>query len=169
MTVDLPFVKSRAPALYAIVGIKAGKAVLLLLVGLGIFSLVGQDLDARLDTLLRWIHLDPEQHFFAELGNRLQQVTPSGLRWLASGFVLYGLLLSAESLGLIRRCWWAVWLAIGETAFFIPIEIHDLLGRFTWVVTGILVLNLVIVAYLVANRSRLFHHHHHPNRAEGIP
>ncbi len=163
MVFDPTFVKRRAPALYAIIVVKSAKALLLLLLGIGFFSLVGQDMDARLDEFLRWIHLDPEQHFFAELGNKLQTITPTNLRWLASGSLLYSLLLLVESVGLIRRSWWAVWVAISETAFFIPIEVFDLLKHFSKVVTLILILNLIIVAYLVANRERLFRHHHpHP-------
>ena len=160
MKVETTFVKRRAPALYIIVAIKSGKALLLLGLALGFFSLIGQDIDARLDNLLRWIHIDPEQHFWAELGNRLQKITPTNLRWLASGSLLYGILLVAESFGLIRRYGWSVWLAIGETAFFIPIEVFDLLEHFSWVVTLILGLNMVIVAYLTRNRDRLFRHHH---------
>lgn len=158
------FVKKRAPALTAIILIKTGKALLLLALALGFFSLIGQDLGAQFDRLLRWVQIDPEQHFWAALGHKLRQITPSNLRWLASGSLLYSLLLLVESLGLIRRSWWAVWLAIGETAFFIPIEVFDLVEHFSLAVSTILVLNIAIVAYLVRNRDRLFrHHHHHPD------
>jgi uncharacterized membrane protein (DUF2068 family) len=166
MAGDPTFVKRRAPALYIIVAVKSGKAVLLLLLALGFFSLIGQDIDARFDNLLRFIHIDPEQHFFAELGDKLQKITPANLRWLASGSLLYSLLLLAESGGLIHRSGWAVWLAIGETAFFIPIEVFDLVEHFSRGVCVILLLNLAIVAYLVANRDRLFRHHHRPHPEE---
>jgi uncharacterized membrane protein (DUF2068 family) len=82
------------------------------------------------------------------------------LKWLASGSLLYALLLLVEGLGLMRRSWWAMWLAIGETAFFIPVEIFELVGKFTWVMFSIFGLNSLIVAYLIANRHKLFHHHH---------
>jgi uncharacterized membrane protein (DUF2068 family) len=160
MSGDPSFVRKRAPALTAIITLKSVKALLLLLLALGFFSLIGQDLDAQFDRLLRFIHLDPEQHFFANVGDHLQKITPTNLRWLASGSLLYSLLLLVESVGLIRRSWWALWLAIGETAFFIPIEIFDLVEHFSRVVTVILVLNILIVTYLVRNRDRLFRHHH---------
>ena len=171
MTDDPTFVKRRAPALYVIVAIKCGKAILLALLAFGFFSLIGQDIDARFDTFLRWIHVDPEQQFFAELGNHLQKITPYNLRWLASGSLIYAVLLLTESAGLIRRSWWAVWLAIGETAFFIPIEVFDLLKHYSGVITVVLVLNAVIVVYLVRNRERLFHHHrpHSPPAGPGRP
>jgi uncharacterized membrane protein (DUF2068 family) len=170
-TRDTQFVRKRAPALIAIILLKSAKALLLLALGLELLNLIGQDLDARLDGLLRLIHVDPEQRFWTRLGEHLQQITPAKLRWLASGSLLYSLLLLTESVGLIRRSWWAVWLAIGETAFFIPIEISDLLKRASFIVAAILVVNVLIVAYLVKNRDRLFHHHHphHDDKGDDAP
>ncbi|MBI5386158.1 MAG: DUF2127 domain-containing protein [Verrucomicrobia bacterium] len=157
---DTTFPQRRAPALYVIIVLKLGKALLLLALALGFFSLIGQDIDAQFDRLLRLLYLNPEQHFLAALGQKLQRITPSKLRWLGSGSLLYSMLLLVESTGLIRRSWWAVWLAIGETAFFIPFEVMDLLEHFSWVVLVILLLNNIIVWYLVKNRERLFRHHH---------
>jgi uncharacterized membrane protein (DUF2068 family) len=78
-----------------------------------------------------------------------------------------------EGVGLIFRAPWAGWLAIGESAFFIPIEIfelvhhHELAQRgelvhpgFVWKISLILALNVLIVWYLFQNRKRLFRHHH---------
>ncbi len=150
----------RAAGLYTIIAIKSGKALLLGLLAAGFFSLVGDNLQQQFDSFLRFVNLDPEREFWTALGNRLQHVTPERLQWLASGSLLYALLLFGESLGLAHRCFWAVWLAIGETAFFIPIEVFDLVQQPSWIVSAILVGNVVIVAYLVRNRERLFHHHH---------
>jgi uncharacterized membrane protein (DUF2068 family) len=153
--------RKRAAGLYTIIAIKAGKALLFLLLALGIYSLIGDDLQAELIRLLKFLHLDPEREFFAELGRNLQRLSPNHLGWLASGTLLYAVLLAAESTGLAFRAYWAVWLAIGETAFFIPIELFDLLRDPSGVVTIILIINVLIVVYLVRNRNRLFHHHHH--------
>ena len=51
-------------------------------------------------------------------------------------------------------------LAIGESAFFIPIEVFELVHRPSWMVASILALNIFMVWYLFANRERLFRHHH---------
>jgi uncharacterized membrane protein (DUF2068 family) len=68
------------------------------------------------------------------------------------------------------RVSWAGWMAIGESAFFIPIEIWELVRRtdperphpgHTVTVLVILVINVVIVWYLLQNRHRLFRHHQH--------
>jgi len=59
------------------------------------------------------------------------------------------------------RVSWAGWLAIGESAFFIPIELYELSHNFSLMVFVILMINVVMVWYLFENRHRLFRHHHH--------
>jgi uncharacterized membrane protein (DUF2068 family) len=153
--------KGRAPTLYAIIGIKLLKGLLLLLVGFGVLSLVGQDLDMRFDQFLRWIHLDPEKKFFAELGTKLQHMTPNSVRGIGIGTVLYSFFSLIEGVGLMFRLAWIGWIVIGESLFFIPIEVYDLMRRFSMTVFVILLINVVIVWYLLKNKERLFRHHHH--------
>jgi len=154
--------KGRAPTLYVIIAIKLLKGILLLLLGFGVLSLIGQDLDARFDQFLRWIHLDPEKKFFAELGTHLQKITPANLRIAGIGTVLYSLFSLVEGVGLVFRLAWVGWIVIGESLFFIPIEVYDLMRHFSTTVLIILFINIVIVLYLLKNKDRLFRHHHHP-------
>ena len=150
--------RKRAAGLYTIIAIKLGKSLLLFGITLGIYSLLGEDVRWEFERFLRWMRLDPEHEFFAHLGAKLEVLTPSNIRWIASGTLLYGVLLLVESVGMMFRVFWAAWLAIGETAFFIPIEVYDLLRDFSAAVFVILIVNVGIVWYLVRNRNRLFHH-----------
>lgn len=150
--------RKRVTGLYTIIAIKLAKAVLLVFIALGIYSLLGDDLRVEFDRFLRWINVDPEHKFFSDLGRKIQRVTPDNIRWVAWGTLLYGLLLLVESVGLMFRASWAVWLAIGETAFFIPIEIYELMHGYSLTLLVILFVNLLIVLYLVRNRQRLFRH-----------
>ena len=160
-------VKSRAPTLYIIIAMKLAKGLLLLLLALGVYSLHDDNLPAEFRQSLEFFHLDPEKTFFTELANRLSQVTPSTLVWVARGTVLYSLFSLVEGVGLLFRVPWAGWLAIGESSFFIPIEIFELVKRFspthhyhhTLSLVVILGLNVLIVWYLLQNRERLFKHH----------
>jgi uncharacterized membrane protein (DUF2068 family) len=159
--------KNRAPMLYLISSIKIFKGLVLLFTALGIFALAGKDLEELFDRLLRWMHLDPENRFFSNIGDWLDTVTPTNVRVLASGTFLCGLFLFVLGLGLAFRAKWAIWLAIGESAFFIPIEIFELVRRpetphhqFPVGLLVVLILNVVIVWYLFENRQRLFRHHH---------
>jgi uncharacterized membrane protein (DUF2068 family) len=80
-----------------------------------------------------------------------------------------------QAVGLAFRVSWAVWLVIAESAFFIPIEVFELVRQhapnpdnhphfFAHPKIGIaivLLINIAIVWYLFENRARLIRHHHH--------
>ncbi len=169
--------KKRAPTLYFIAAIKLIKGVALLLLALGVFSLANKDLSDVFDQFLRWVHLDPERSFFQGIGDWLDTFTPANVRALATGTGLCGLFLIVLGLGLAFRAKWAIWLAIGESAFFIPIEIYELVRHRRLDASGlprpemfphpkiglaiVLAINVLIVWYLYTNRERLFRHHHH--------
>jgi uncharacterized membrane protein (DUF2068 family) len=168
--------KKRAPTLYFIAAIKLIKGVALLLLALGVLSLANKDLSDVFDQFLRWVHLDPEGRFFQGVGDWLDTITPAGVRRAAIGTSLCGLFLIVLGLGLAFRAKWAIWLAIGESAFFIPIEIFELVRRHApravdqprpelfrhpkLFLLVVLAINVLIVWYLYANRKRLFRHHH---------
>lgn len=154
-------VKKRAPTLYAIIAIKLSKGILLLLLGLGVYTLSDENLPQQFRQLLQFFHLDPEKKFFTALALKLSHITSANVLWFARGTVLYSLFSLVEGTGLIFRISWAGWLAIGESVFFIPIEVYELLHRFSISVLIILGLNVMIVWYLFQNRHRLFRHHHH--------
>ena len=153
--------KRRAPTLYIIIAGKLIKGTLAVGLALFIFKLAGQDLSEAFDRLIHWFHLDPESRFFSEIGTKLDKVTPANVRWVGIITVLYSLISLVEGVGLIFRAPWAGWLAIAESAFFIPIEVRELILRPHWFVLGVLAFNVLIVWYLFANRSWLFRHHHH--------
>ena len=156
---------TRAWTLYLIIAMKLGKGLLLLLLALGVYSL-RKNLPDEFHQSLEFFHLDPEKAFFTDLANQLSQITPASIVWFARGTVLYSLFSLVEGIGLIFRVAWAGWLAIGESAFFIPIELFELLKslshnyRHTASLLVILGLNVLIVWYLFQNRERLFHHRH---------
>ncbi|HTY87043.1 MAG TPA: DUF2127 domain-containing protein [Candidatus Acidoferrum sp.] len=168
--------RKRAPTLYFIAAIKLVKGVALLLLALGVFSLANRDLSDVFDQFLRWVHLDPERSFFQGIGDWLDTISPASVRRAAIGTSLCGLFLIVLGLGLACRARWAIWLAIGESAFFIPVEVFELVRHhatpapdrprpelFSHPQLGlfiVLILNVAIVWYLYQNRERLFRHHH---------
>lgn len=150
---------TRAPTLYAIIWFKLGKALLLMLLALGVWQLSDRNLPALLRQVLLFLHLDPEKQFFVDLGLQLGRLSAQRVQWVAAATLFYSLFSLAEGVGLWLRAGWAGWMAIGESAFFIPIEVYELLHRFSPTVAVVLVINTGIVWYLVANRERLFRHH----------
>jgi uncharacterized membrane protein (DUF2068 family) len=165
----------RAPTLYLIVIGKLVEGGGLLLAAVSIYLLARQNLPELFDQFIHWLHLDPEGRFFNAISDQLDTITPRNVHMVASWLFLYGLFKTIGGLGLAFRLPWAVWLAIGESAFFIPIEIFELIRphspeselhphtMFEHPKLGIaivLAINILIVWYLFKNRERLFRHPH---------
>lgn len=162
--------KNRAPTLYLIIADKLFKALLSLLVAFGIYRMAGIDILGLFDQMVHWMHFDPENRFLTDIGALIDEVTPANMRWAATGLLFYGLLSLIEGLGLAFRASWANWLTIGESAFFIPIEIFELtrrrlshsgpefLSHRRICLLIILAGNVLILWYLSVNRTRLFTH-----------
>jgi len=166
----------RAPTLYFIVAIKLLKGVAALLLALGSYRLTDNNLPEDFRKVLGFFHLDPEKKFFLEIADRIGEITPANLEWLAVGSVVYALFMLLQAGGLMFRVGWIVWLVIGESAFFIPIEIFELVRRHANPVVHphffanpkvgvaiVLAVNVAIVWYLFENRARIIRHHHHPH------
>ena len=154
-------ISKRAPTLYVIIAIKLLKGSLFASMAVAAYALSDNDLPQEFRTLLHMLRLNPEKKFFTELALKIGRLTEANVVWVAVGTLLYSLFSLVEGVGLIFRVGWAGWLAIGESAFFIPIEVYELMHKFNWPVFVILALNIFMVWYLFQNRRRLFHHHHH--------
>jgi uncharacterized membrane protein (DUF2068 family) len=153
--------RRRAPTLYAIIAIRLTKGCLFIGLALVLYTLSDNDLPREFRGLLHWLRVDPERAFFHELTLKVAKISASKLLYVGAGSLLYSLCSLVEGIGLIFRVSWAGWMAIGESAFFIPIEVYELLHRFSTAVFLILFINIIIVWYLLKNRDRLFRHHSH--------
>ena len=170
ISTTVEFVKKRAPTLYVIIGIKLLKGLLFVTLAIVAYTLSDNDLPAEYKHLLQHLRFNPERKFWADLAVQIGHLTEAKVLWAAAGTLVYSLFSLVEGVGLMFRVSWAGWMAIGESAFFIPIEIYELVHRtvpeqprpgHTVTVFVILVVNVVIVWYLFQNRQRLFRHHHH--------
>lgn len=162
----------RAPTLYFIVGVKFLKGMAALLLAFGAFRLEDNDLPEDFRKLLLYLHIDPEKKFFLEIADRLSEVTTDNLKWVSKLSIIYGLFMLVQAVGLAFRVSWAVWLVILESAFFIPIEVFELVRRHVpnpdhphllthpkLGVAVVLLVNVAIVWYLFQNRERIIRHH----------
>jgi uncharacterized membrane protein (DUF2068 family) len=175
--------KNRAPTLYFIAIGKLAKGVTLLILAISLYLHAGLDLQDEFQKFIAWVHLDPENRLFGNIGDWLSTITPNSVRATALATFVYSLFLIVGGAGLAIRAKWAIWLTIGESAFFIPIEVMELSRRhprpvspddvqvvppvpvhhlFPYPKIGlaiVLALNILIVWYLFKNRERLFRHH----------
>ncbi len=160
MTSDPSIPKKRAPTLYVIIAIKLLKGALFVTLAIMAYALSDNDLPAEYQQLLHFLRLNPAARFWTQVATQIGHLTEAKVLWVSVGTLIYSLFSLVEGIGLIFRVSWAGWLAIGESAFFIPIEVFELVHRPSWLVAGILGLNIFMVWYLFANRHRLFRHHH---------
>jgi uncharacterized membrane protein (DUF2068 family) len=152
----------RAPTLYVIIAMKLAKGLFFAALAMTAYVLSDNNLPAEYQNLLHelkhWTNLNPEKRFWVEIAAKVDNLTEAGMLRVALGTLIYSLFALVEGIGLMFRVTWAGWLSIGESAFFIPIEVFELLHNFTWVVFTIMVLNIFMVWYLFQNRERLFKH-----------
>jgi uncharacterized membrane protein (DUF2068 family) len=125
------------------------------------YALSDNDLPAEVRNVMQFLRVHPANKFFTHLAEEVGSLTEANVLWAAAGTFVYSLFSLVEGGGMMLRISWAGWLAIGESAFFIPIEIYELTrpGRFSWWLASVLLINIFIVWYLYENRQRLFHHH----------
>lgn len=157
-----PFVKKRAPTLYGIIIFKLVKGSLFLALAFTMYALSDNDLPAEVKNLMHFLRVHPANKFFIHLAEEVGRLTEANVLWAAAGAFFYSLFSWVEGIGMMFRISWAGWLAIGESAFFIPIEIYELSRptKFSWWLLAVLVVNIGIVGYLFKNRHHLFRHHH---------
>jgi len=149
----------RAPTLYAIIAFKLLKGMLFVVIACIAYSLSDNDMPAEYQKWLHIIRAHPERMFWRDLAVQVGKLTETRMLWAALGTLIYSLFSLVEGVGLIFRVPWAGWLAIGESAFFIPIEVTELVHGYNHTVFVIMILNIIMVWYLLQNRERLFKHH----------
>jgi uncharacterized membrane protein (DUF2068 family) len=155
----------RAPTLYAIIFFKLTKGILFLFFGLVLYFQANRDLPQEYADLLKKpifqnLRIHPENRLVQHIAEQIADLTQARIRIAALGTMAWSLFPLIEGIGLLFRAGWAGWLAIGESAFFVPIEFYELAKQFSWYMVVLTIANILIVWYLYAYREQLFHHHH---------
>ena len=143
---------------------KLGKGVVFSAITIALYCLSDDNLTEEFREFVIWLRLNPETKLVASILKKLATITEANMLLVAGGTMAYAILALVEGVGLWLRFTWAAYLAIAESAIFVPYEVHQLSRRFTWGMGCLLCVNVLIVVYLWCNRHRLFRHHHahHP-------
>lgn len=157
-------IQKRAPTLYLIIAFKLLKGSLFVTLAIVAYCLSDNNLPSDYQNLLQLLRIQPGNRFFQDLAIQIGKLTEARVLWAAAGTLVYSLFSLVEGTGMIFRAGWAGWLAIGESSFFIPLEVYELVHSFNWYVLIVLIINIGIVWYLYQNRDKLFHHHHFHHR-----
>lgn len=157
-TADAPeHIQPRDSGLFIIGLFKLCKAVFFLGVSLGALHFIHHDLSGTVGRIIRELHFDPESHVVDLVMDKVGQITHHKLRLISMGTSLYSALCITEAYGLLRRRVWAEYVTLWLSVSFVPWEMYELFRRpSTWHV-GILLTNVLIVAYLLwlLRRKRL--------------
>ncbi len=174
MGTQTELLKKPAPTFFGIIVFKLLKGAVFLTLAIILYCLSDNNLPKEfkdflaqptVDSILHHLKVHPGNKFFTHLAEQIAELTEAKVLVASAGTLFYSLFSLVEGVGMIFRVSWAGWMAIGESAFFIPIEVYELSrpGKFSWFLLTVLVINVIIVIYLFKNRERLFRHHlHHP-------
>ena len=125
------------------------EAVFFVLVGAGAIHFIHHDLgDASLRLATR-LRMDPDGRLVSFVLDRLDDVTAHRLRQIGVATFFYAGLRVAEGVGLVLEKVWAEYLTLGVTAAFLPWELYEIARHLDWIRVGLLVVNLLVLAYLV--------------------
>jgi uncharacterized membrane protein (DUF2068 family) len=125
------------------------KGVLVVLAGLGVFSMRHRDVWGVAESLLEFLHVNPHHHFVGFFISLVSRVSDVRLWKLAVVAGIYTILRFIEAYGLWFVRGWAEWLAFCSGAIYVPFEVADIIKRPSMFGALVLIVNLIIVLYML--------------------
>src|SRR5713226_7879268 len=96
--------RRRLAAIRVVAAVEMVKGLVVLLLGFGAVSLVHKDAWDVAEALLRFLHVDPDHHHYAQVFlNLADNVTDARLWAVAAGATAYSIVRFVEAYGLVRR------------------------------------------------------------------
>jgi uncharacterized membrane protein (DUF2068 family) len=146
-------------ALTAIALFKLFKATLLVVVAIGAQRLLHRDIQATIIHWARAVRVDPDDHLLQRILERVARIDAHQIKAISLGLFLYAGLFATEGVGLLLKRRWAEYLTVISTALLLPLEIlevirHPHVGRVV-----VLIANVLIVIYLIAQLRRTRRRH----------
>ena len=129
------------------------KGAIVVLAGLGVFSMRRRDIWDVVESFLEFLHANPRHHYVGVFINLVSRVSDVHLWKVAVAAAAYATLRFVEAYGLWYATAWAEWMALLSGAIYIPFELADLLRRPTWFGLVVILVNLVIVLYMMKLRA----------------
>ena len=140
--------KRRNRWLVLIAAFKLSQALLFTAIGVGALRLVGKDIGDLLTRLAEHLHFSSEPRFIDFILEKSSLVNDHLLRRIGAAVFIYAGLDLIEGIGLYLEKTWAEYLTLAITASFLPWEIFEELRRVTWMRSGLLAVNMLVVFYL---------------------
>jgi uncharacterized membrane protein (DUF2068 family) len=134
----------------AIVIFKFIKGALLIAVALGSRHLMTRGVGDFTEHLVDAFRVDPNNRYIEALLAKAQLLNAKQLKALSIGSFFYAAIVLTEGAGLALRKHWAEYFTILVTGSFLPLELYELAHRVTAIKIIVLLINVAILAYLIA-------------------
>ena len=124
-------------------------ALLFIAIGVGALRLLHKDIDDVVWRMIADLKMNPESRMVNFLFEKAELLNDPLLRRIGVVAFCYAAVGILEAIGLYLEKTWAEFLTLIITASFLPVEIHELMRRLTWVRMGLLVANVLVLLYLI--------------------
>ena len=101
------------------------------------------------DYLIEPFHFDPSSKFLHWLLERASDLTPRTLRFFSYVFFAYAIIFAIEGIGLYMRKRWAEYMVVIVVTSLLPFELYEIYVKLAWWKVGLVVGNLLVVAFLI--------------------
>jgi uncharacterized membrane protein (DUF2068 family) len=128
--------------------VKLVEAAFFFLAGIGAFHLVHRDLADEAVRLANRLRVDPDGRLVSWVLDHVDSITAHRLRQIGVATFFYAGIRIVEGWGLVLERVWAEWLVVGVTVAFLPWELYEIVRHADWIRIGVLLANLVVLAYL---------------------
>jgi uncharacterized membrane protein (DUF2068 family) len=128
---------------------KLAKAVFSVLLGLGALKLLHHDVTSVILHIADALKIDPESHLVGLLIVKANLISAEQLRRFSVITFAYAVVCLVEGTGLMLEKRWAEYFTVTLTSLALPLECYELYKEFTPLRVGLLLVNLLVVAYLI--------------------
>lgn len=145
--------RASAAGLRAVASLEALKGIAVL--GLGIALLfLRHHVEDYAENLLYYLHINIDRNLGHAVMHAATQITDARLLTLALAVTIYPTVRFIEAWGLWHRRVWAEWFALLSGAMYLPWELLKLGEKPNWTHGGLLLTNLIVIAYMCWIRLR---------------
>lgn len=120
-----------------------------MIVGLKLLSMIGDNVHQRAVEFIDRHGIDMAHRWVQSSLNKLNGVGDKQLEEFGIIAFLYSLLLMTEGTGLWLGYLWAEYVTIVSTSLLMPLEIYEMVEKFTFVRLALLLINIAVVIYLI--------------------
>jgi uncharacterized membrane protein (DUF2068 family) len=135
---------------------KLSKAVFSVALGVGALKLLHHDVTSVVLHIADALKIDPESHLIGLLMIKADLISATELRRFSVITFSYAAVCLVEGTGLVLEKRWAEYFTVTLTSLALPLECFELYKESTPLRVGLLLVNLLVVAYLVWLLRRQF-------------